>query len=54
MLAEKILTALYDLWAEENGKQIEINVEEINDGRCWVHQVVNGKLPEDPVLPVRG
>ena len=27
MLAEKILTALYDLWAQENHKQIEIEIE---------------------------
>lgn len=27
MLAEKILTALYDLWAQENRKQIEIEIE---------------------------
>ena len=32
MLAEKILTALYDLWAQENHKQIEIEVEETGDG----------------------
>lgn len=33
MTAEKILTALYDLWAEESGKQIEIVVEEASDER---------------------
>lgn len=32
MSAEKILSALYDLWAEENGKQIEIEVSRGNDG----------------------
>lgn len=32
MSAEKILSALYDLWAEENGKKIEIEVSRDDDG----------------------
>lgn len=31
-LPEKILTALYDLWAQENHKQIEIEIEDASNG----------------------
>jgi len=44
MNAVTVLTALYDLWAEENGEQIEIEVEETGNGRLGLYPVVNGEF----------
>ena len=44
MNAVNVLTALYDLWAQENGKQIEIEVEETGNGRLGLHPVVDGEF----------
>ena len=44
MNAVYVLIALYDLWAQENEKQIEIEVEETGNGHLGLHPVVNGEF----------